>query len=90
MLLGVSVLLSLSSADMLFIRLASVGLSLLLLVSASVYASAFTDAYGLLVAGSNPKTSRFDRPRVVDRIHTQLRHHSWDAQPFYLFLLTSP
>lgn len=37
------------------------GLSLLLLVSASGYASAFTDAYGLL-AGSNPKTSRFDRP----------------------------
>ena len=43
-----------------------------------------------LLAGFNPKMSRFDRPRVVDRIHTQLRHHSWDAQPFYLFLLTSP
>lgn len=36
-------------------------LSLLLLVSASGYASASTDAYGLL-AGSNPKTDRFDRP----------------------------
>lgn len=36
-------------------------LSLLLLVSASGYASAFTDAYGSL-AESNPKTDRFDRP----------------------------
>lgn len=37
----------------------SKGLSLLLLVSASGYAS--TGAYGLL-AGSNSKTNRFDRP----------------------------
>ncbi|KAK8539574.1 hypothetical protein V6N13_034866 [Hibiscus sabdariffa] len=37
------------------------GLSLLLLVSASGYAFASTGAYGSL-AGSNPKTNRFDRP----------------------------
>ena len=43
-----------------FFLLARVFLSLLLLVSASGYAYASTGAYGLL-AGSNPKTNRFDR-----------------------------
>lgn len=61
MLLVLSVLLSLSSADMPLFFSISGRLSLLLLVSASGYASASTDAYGLL-AGSNPKTDRFDRP----------------------------
>lgn len=91
MLLVVSVLLSLSSADMLSFFSISVGLSLLLLVSASVYASAFTDAYGLL-AGSNPKTSRFDRPGLGWWIEFTLNcviTAAMDAPPFYLFLLTS-
>lgn len=47
MLLVLSVLLSLSSADMPLFLLASGGLSLLLLVSASGYAFASTGAYGL-------------------------------------------
>ena len=64
-------------------------LSLLLLVSASGYASASTDAYGLL-AGSNPKTDRFDRPGLGWWIEWTLNcviTAAMDVQPFYLFLL---
>lgn len=65
------------------------GLSLLLLVSASGYAFASTGAYGSL-AGSNPKTNRFDRPGLgwwIEWILNCVITAAIDVQPFFLFSL---
>ena len=64
-------------------------LSLLLLVSPSGYASAFTDAYGSLYE-SNLKRDRFDRPGLGWWIEWRLNRvitAAMDVQPLYLFLL---